>query len=239
MRRCAEKAAAVQGQMRTCAQSPEDFDDVEALWGYAAQKFVPRARMTFDALTRRAPDSLRSQLASDSLRVAALGAGPGAELFAAAVARDVAGGGGVRRRLAVFEWVDGWQPIVDAVGALLGEAVEYHHCDVSKPLSDSENTALREGEPFDLLIFSHVLLECGRGGGAAPLDLLRDLWQQKLEIRHILVLDAGQAKGHGKRDRPLAGSLREVELLAAELGDATLFKVDGRSRTDGVLLART
>ncbi|CAE8635765.1 unnamed protein product [Polarella glacialis] len=238
MESCAQKAFTMQSQMRRCTQQPEDFADIEALWGYAEAKFSLRAGMAFNALAQRATPGLSAVLARPNLRVAALGGGPAAELLAAVVARDVAGGG--FGKLAIYEWVDSWRPIVQQVGRLLGEHIEYHHCDVSKPLASEENAALRDADAnFDVLIFSHVLLECGKGE-AAPLELLRDLWVSKREsgLSHILVLDAGQARGRGKRTRPLAGSLRDVELLAAELG-AEVHRVEGRCRTDGVLLARS
>ncbi|CAJ1352889.1 unnamed protein product [Effrenium voratum] len=180
----AQKARAVQDHMRRCTQQPEDFRDLDALWGYAKEKFALRASMAFNALQRFASASLRAKLAGP-LRVCALGGGPGAELLAAVVARDIAGGS--HGRLAVYEWVDTWQPIVDAVANLIGEEIGYYHCDVSKPLGDEANTALQDAE-YDLFILSHVLLECGRGGGRAPLQLLRDLWARKAKVIHSLAL---------------------------------------------------
>lgn len=143
------------------------------------------------------------------------------------------------------EWVDSWHPIVDLVGTLLGETIAYQHCDVTKPLDDEENCALWDPTAsYDILIFSHVLLECGRGGGEAALALLRDLWTRRQEISHVLVLDAGQARGKRQEGiRPLAGSLRAVDALAADLG-AHVVRIDGRTRTglirtQGLLLSRT
>jgi len=238
VRRCADKASLIQEQMRKCSQQPDHFADSEALWGYVAAKFAGRASMAFNALTKGAPPSLEKLLASGSVRIAAFGGGPAAELVAAVVAMDLAGG--ASGKLAIYEWVDDWRPIVHLVGELLKEPIEYHHCDVSKPLNDEANSALRApGVAFDLLIFSHVLLECGRGGGETPLELLRDLWVECPGVSHILVLDAGQARGRGCRTRALAGSLRMVEDLAAELG-AGLVRVQGvrRAAADGVLLFR-
>lgn len=235
------KTAAAQTQMRTCQQQPDDFEDEEVLWGYAAEKFAQRAGMTFDALTKSAPASLRQLLALPRVHVAAFGGGPAAELLGAVVARDLAGGG--CGEMVVYEWVEGWRPIVETVGAILGEKIGYRHCDVSQPLDHESNAALRaEGVRMDLIVFSHVLLECGRGGGAAPLALLRDLWLSRPEISHALVLDAGQVRGRGRkaaaaRGGPLAGSLREVEVLAADLG-AGFMRVEGHRRVEGVLLTR-
>eukprot|EP00928_Gymnodinium_smaydae_P032057 TRINITY_DN23327_c0_g2_i1.p1 TRINITY_DN23327_c0_g2~~TRINITY_DN23327_c0_g2_i1.p1 ORF type:complete len:476 (-),score=97.09 TRINITY_DN23327_c0_g2_i1:313-1740(-) len=241
--RCAQKAAAVQERMRTCTQQPDDFSDAEALWGYAAAKFSLRAGMTFRALSKRATPALKKTLTQDVVSVAAMGGGPAAEIFAAVVARDILGGG--RGRLAVCEWVDDWRPVVDSVGQLLDQPIEYHHCDVTMPLNHEANAALLEGGfNFDIVIFSHVLLEAGRGGSAgssdestASLALLRDLWTDCPQVSHILVLDAGQARGKGRRSRPLAGSLRAVELLAETL-DTQFSRVEGDLRTDGVLLSR-
>lgn len=213
----AQKLRDVQSQMRRCEQQPEDFEDVDALWGYTREKFVLRSSMAFNALTSFAPAALRRRM-EGSFSVAAMGGGPAAELFAAVVARDLSGGR--PGKMAVYEWVETWSSIVQAVANVMQEEIEYHHCDVSKPLSDEQNAAVRfhsmaNGRPvYDLYIFSHVLLECGRGGGAAPLHLLQDLWEQN---SFILVLDAGQARGRGCRERPLAGSLRLVESWASIL----------------------
>merc|ERR1712232_365516 len=215
--------------------------DVDALWGYAAAKFSSRARMAFNAFTHKALSRLRELFAQRHVRVAAFGGGPAAELFAAVVARDIAGGAATSSRFAVFEWVPDWSPVVEGVAQLLEEPIEYHHCDVTKPLADTENAALWASDMiFDLAIFSHVLLECGRGevhhsSGSASLTLLRDLWIERPTIEHFLILDAGQAKGKDQRARPLAGSLRAVEMLANEL-EAPLEYVRGWKRTDGVLL---
>ncbi|CAK9056828.1 Hypothetical protein (Fragment) [Durusdinium trenchii] len=229
----AQKTRDVQDQMRRCEQQPEHFEDVEALWGYAKEKFVLRSSMAFNALRSFAPDQLKQRMGG-SLRVAAMGGGPAAELFAAAVSRDLLGGR--PGTLAVYEWVPTWNPIVQAVAQLLGEEISYHHCDVSKPLADDANEALREAA-YDLIIFSHVLLESGRGGGEAPLELLQDLWES--QDCFMLVLDAGQARGKQKRLRPLAGSLRQVEALAQRLHPiAQTIRIDGSSRTDGVFLSR-
>ncbi|CAE7565000.1 RYR1 [Symbiodinium natans] len=182
--------------------------------------------MAFNALTKFAPPELRTKLAGP-LRVAAFGGGPAAELFAAVVARDLAGG--TRARLAVYEWVETWRPIVDMVSDLIGEDIEYHQCDVSKSLFDGVNGHLQPADlQYDLLIFSHVLLECGRGDGEAPLQFLRDLWA--CCDGTVLVLDAGQARGRGCRSRPLAGSLRQVQILAGEV-EAELVRINGASRT--------
>eukprot|EP00913_Durusdinium_trenchii_P004908 g4555.t1 len=129
-----------------CEQQPEHFEDVEALWGYAKEKFVLRSSMAFNALRSFAPDQLKQRMGG-SLRVAAMGGGPAAELFAAAVSRDLLGGR--PGTLAVYEWVPTWNPIVQAVAQLLGEEISYHHCDVSKPLADDANEALREAA-YDL-----------------------------------------------------------------------------------------
>eukprot|EP00434_Breviolum_minutum_P030920 symbB.v1.2.027346.t1/scaffold2800.1/size70044/2 len=218
---CAQKVREVQSQMRRCVQQPEDFEDLDALWGYTREKFVLRSSMAFNALTKFAPDTLQQRMAGP-FAVAAMGGGPAAELFAAVVARDLAGGR--PGKMAVYEWVDTWSPIVETVSRLLGEEIQYHHCDVSKPLLDAENLTLSaECSEYDLYIFSHVLLECGRGGGEAPLQLLEDLWDNNC---FILVLDAGQARGRGCRERPLAGSLRLVESWAGEVG-APVIRING------------
>eukprot|EP00439_Symbiodinium_sp_Y106_P032868 s1697_g3.t3 len=150
----AQKACEVQDQMRRCQQEPDDFDDIEALWGYAKEKFALRSAMAFNAITKFAPATLRAKLAGP-LRVAAFGGGPAAEVFAAVVARDLADG--TSARLAVYEWVETWRPIVEVVSKLIGEDIEYHHCDVSKSLFDDANSHLQPADlQYDLLIFSHV-----------------------------------------------------------------------------------
>eukprot|EP00439_Symbiodinium_sp_Y106_P031614 s1697_g3.t2 len=231
----AQKACEVQDQMRRCQQEPDDFDDIEALWGYAKEKFALRSAMAFNAITKFAPATLRAKLAGP-LRVAAFGGGPAAEVFAAVVARDLADG--TSARLAVYEWVETWRPIVEVVSKLIGEDIERVLCpgDVSKSLFDDANSHLQPADlQYDLLIFSHVLLECGRGDGEAPLQFLRDLWG--CCDGTVLVLDAGQARGRGCRSRPLAGSLRQVQILASDI-DAELVRINGASRTDGVFLCR-
>merc|ERR1712216_129531 len=182
----ARKVAAFQERMRTCTQQPEDFMDNEALWGYTSNKFVLRACMAFNAFHKRASSSLAKILQGERVSVAAMGGGPGAELFAAIVARDILGGGA--GRLAVCEWVEGWKPVVDVVARLLGQPIQYLHCDVTKPLNDEANNALRNnGFDFDIVVFSHVLLEAGGETGDANLSqvadqhlnalvLLKDLW---------------------------------------------------------------
>lgn len=236
-RRGARRAVELQAKMRRGEQHPEDFDDSEALWGYAMAKLPLRARTAFDALTVHAPPSLTGLLAKGDVSACSFGGGPGAELLALAAARDLAGGAG--GSMAVFDLVDGWRPIVDAVATLLGEPIEYHSCDVTLPLADARNAALR-GANFDIAVFSYVLLEAQRSSekAGAALTLLRDLWHECPRLSHVLVLDAGQARGgRSRREGRLAGSLGEVETLGEELG-ADLLRVEGERKTDGLFLSR-
>lgn len=236
LRRCRREAAAIQERMRTCQQQPDDFADAEALWGYAAAKFPLRSGMAFRAINNPACPDLQKLFCGAAVRVAAFGGGPAAEIFGAVVARDILGG--EKGRSFVYEWVDGWRPIVTQVGALLEEDIEYCHCDVMRPLSDEANSALLlPSRDFDIAIFSHVLLECSRGGQADPLVLFRDLWAHRPSMSHALILDAGQARGKDKRSRPLAGSLRSAEDFAESLGIRPI-RIEGKFRTEGVLLSR-
>merc|ERR1712232_136012 len=119
-----------------------------------------------------------------------------------------------------------------------GEPIQYGRCDVTKPLSDEMNAELRlSSTQLDLLIFSYVLLECSTDTNVASLALLRDLWNARPEVSHVLVLDAGQSKGKRRSSRDLAGSLRDVENLSNEL-HATAVRIEGSRRTEGVLLIR-
>mmetsp|Transcript_8898 Transcript_8898/g.23085 ORF Transcript_8898/g.23085 Transcript_8898/m.23085 type:complete len:402 (-) Transcript_8898:327-1532(-) len=234
-RRGARRAVELQGKMRQGLQRREDFEDADALWGYAMAKLPLRAQIAFDALSASAPPAFRPLLAGDGLRVCALGGGPAAELLAVVAARDVAGG--TNSRLAVFDLVDGWRPIVAALASLLDEPIEYHHCDVTRPLDDTNNAALLCAG-FDLAIFSYVLLEAERASPGTSLTLLRDLWSAWPTLHHVLVLDAGQARGgRSRREGRLAGSLGLVESLASELG-ADLHLVEGEKKTEGLFLSR-
>jgi len=233
-RRCAEKGARLTKRMRVGSQSKQDFDDVEGLWGYATAKFPSRARLAFKAMRNCA--SLHQRMATDRLHVASFGGGPGAELLASEVARKLAGG--KPPLLTVFEWVDSWRPIVDATAKLMERPIQYSLCDVTKPLNHELNAAVRSAA-INVAIFSYVLLESSREDAVDALALLRDLWLERVDLTHVLVLDAGQARGgRSQRSGLLAGSLAQVEALAGQVGASTL-RVEGTCKTEGLFLLRT
>jgi hypothetical protein len=181
------KALELLDKMKKGRQKVEDFGDPGALWGYAKYKWPARALLTFEAF-RQAHCSGFLAAVPPELRAAgatavAVGGGPGNDIFGFELCRQLvlsqpgaSGGGGsqggegaavgsVGRRIVFDFCAEAWAPLVTKAGALLGCPAECCGCDLSRPLTDSVNSRLREtAGSTAVFLFSYVLQEVGTLG---------------------------------------------------------------------------
>ena len=109
----------------------------------------------------------------------------------------------------MFDWAPGWEPVVAAVAAATGRAINFAQCDVRAGLEDEANAALADScKKLDAVVLSFVLLEADTFAAFFS-SLLVLLGREAIAI----VLDAG-SKTAGD------GCFREVRRLAGRAGFA-------------------
>lgn len=200
---------ALQRQMRTGQQVIEDFENQGALWGYARRKFCSRSVMSYELFSSArnillASDCKRcfeiaSILDANVSSVVSIGGGPGNDMFGYLLfqrhelssdnrgARGAAAGERPPPRLHVFDFAQGWKPIVARVAELSNRTIQFQMCNLKEPLQEDSwdsstnqsileflDAASHDSSPV-VFLFCYVLSEVMGPYGNTP-PLLEDLF---------------------------------------------------------------
>lgn len=183
------KALELLDKMKKGQQTPEDFENPGALWGYAKYKWPARAMITFEAFRQAHCSGFLAagpRLSAADAKVVAIGGGPGNDIFGFELCRELvlsqpgsvgrvegvdAGesctfGAATMGQRIVFDFcAEAWAPLVTKAGTLLGCPAECCSCDLSRPLTDIVNLRLRQVvDTATIFLFSYVLQEVGTLG---------------------------------------------------------------------------
>ena len=174
----AEATSQLLASLSTSASSGEMpcFDDERALVGYTWFNMVNRAGKMADVLRDVPPEWLRTRaLESSQFKgpIISLGGGPAYDFAAVAILQafedmeqaDATASEPVR--VHVLDFAPGWEGVARAVSAAvvseLGDVrhqMTFGHCDLTKPLESTSNTAVRALLPESrLLVCSYVIAE--------------------------------------------------------------------------------
>jgi len=244
------KGLALLDKMKKGQQTSADFADVGALWAYAKFKWPARSLLVFEAF-RQAHGSgflapAVARLASADCTVASVGGGPGNDLFGFELCRELilggpaptapagsgsgSGSGRAACQRIVFDFAAEWAPLVEKAGSLSGPRTEWRGCDLSAPLEDAANDALRGfASDADVVLLSYVLQEVGTL--FCWRQCVRALWRQARAGCVFYVKDPNdrtarqvlELLGGAGEEGPAGGRLRQSVDWCWCCGDALLL----------------
>jgi hypothetical protein len=156
------------------------FDNTDALWGYARQKFHERAMLVYASFAKLNPcqqpttglveeDYTRRKISWELLTsirtVCSIGCGPGCDAVGVLAFLKVFSRGSHLNSILLMDWaMDKWKVLVNFLEPLLVPTlVDYIECmsgDITKPLKDDMNGPLQtHTSQIDLFVFSYILTE--------------------------------------------------------------------------------
>jgi hypothetical protein len=232
-------------------QNKTMFDNEDALWGYARQKFQERAMLVYTSCSNLSPsrqptaltwtESTQRKCAWDALTcvksICSIGCGPACDAVGMIAFLQQFSDQPQLDSLVLLDWaMDKWQILISLLTPLLApsfvQSIECTSGDVTKPLQDDVNRSLlNHHRHVDLYLFSYILTET------------RGKWEQFL----IQLVDASVSNTMFYFAEPTPWQLHHLRSLIPTLEyvwvdssmdqSAALQAMDGRLGP-GILLAR-
>lgn len=232
-------------------QNKTMFDNEDALWGYARQKFQERAMLVYTSCSNLNPsrqpttltwtESTQRKCAWDALTsvksICSIGCGPACDALGMIAFLQQFSDQPQLNSLLLLDWaMEKWQVLIDLLTPLLApsyvQSIECTSGDVTKPLQDDVNRSLlHHHRHVDMYLFSYILTET------------RGKWEEFL----LQLVDAAHSNTMFYFAEPTPWQLHHLRSLIPTLEyiwvdssmdqSAALQAMDGRLGP-GILLAR-
>ena len=231
-------------------QDKNMFDNEDALWGYARQKFQERAMLVYTSFAILDPTEQPTELAQEECTrrkhawealtsvksICSVGCGPGCDAAGVlAFLHQFSADSKLTSMLLLDFAMDKWQTVLTLLEPILKPSlVETMECtsgDITKPLTDDANSTLRTQQDVDLYLFSYILTET------------RGKWEEFLKElvatanSNTLFFFAEPTPWQLHQLRKMLPSLQYIWVDSSMNQSTTLQAMDGRLGP-GILLAR-